>query len=44
MRQYHELVADTLTGGTYKPNRTGVDTVAAFSHHYVWTSPRAFRS
>ncbi|MCQ4333280.1 thymidylate synthase [Natronomonas sp. F2-12] len=34
MRQYHELVADTLAGGCYKPNRTGVDTVAAFSHHY----------
>ena len=34
MRQYHELVADTLAGGCHKPNRTGVDTVAAFSHHY----------
>ncbi len=34
MRQYHELVAETLAGGNYKPNRTGVDTVSAFSHHY----------
>jgi thymidylate synthase len=34
MRQYHELVTDTLAGGQYKPNRTGVDTIAAFSHHY----------
>ncbi len=35
MRQYHELVTDTLAGGNYKPNRTGVDTIAAFSHHYT---------
>jgi thymidylate synthase len=34
MRQYHDLVAEVLSGGTYKPNRTGVDTVASFSHHY----------
>jgi len=34
MRQYQSLVADTLGGGTHKPNRTGVDTVAAFSQHY----------
>ena len=34
MRQYHDLVADTLESGTYKPNRTGVDTIASFSHHY----------
>ena len=34
MRQYHELVADTIADGCHKPNRTGVDTVAAFSHHY----------
>jgi thymidylate synthase len=34
MRQYLDLVADVLSGGTYKPNRTGVDTVASFSHHY----------
>jgi len=34
MRQYHDLVSDVLAGGTYKPNRTGVDTVASFSHHY----------
>ena len=34
MRQYHDLVSDVLSGGTYKPNRTGVDTVASFSQHY----------
>ena len=34
MRQYHDLVSDVLSGGTYKSNRTGVDTVAAFSQHY----------
>lgn len=34
MRQYLDLVSDVLAGGTYKPNRTGVDTVASFSHHY----------
>jgi thymidylate synthase len=34
MRQYQSLVADTLREGAYKPNRTGVDTVAAFSQHY----------
>ncbi|MDZ7730730.1 MAG: thymidylate synthase [Natrialbaceae archaeon] len=34
MRQYLALVSDVLSGGTYKPNRTGVDTVASFSHQY----------
>jgi thymidylate synthase len=34
MRQYHDLVSGVLADGTYKPNRTGVDTVASFSHHY----------
>ncbi len=34
MDQYLGLVDDVLTGGTYKPNRTGVDTIAAFSRHY----------
>ena len=34
MQQYLDLVDSTLTGGTYKPNRTGVDTVASFSQHY----------
>ncbi|PSP97703.1 thymidylate synthase [Halobacteriales archaeon QS_5_70_17] len=34
MQQYHDLVHDALAGGTHKPNRTGVDTVASFSHHY----------
>ena len=35
MQQYLDLVADVLGTGTYKPNRTGVDTVAGFSHHYT---------
>jgi len=34
MEQYQTLVADVLREGTHKPNRTGVDTVAAFSQHY----------
>ena len=35
MRQYLDLVTDVLGTGTHKPNRTGVDTVAAFSRHYA---------
>ena len=34
MEQYQSLVTDVLREGTHKPNRTGVDTVAAFSQHY----------
>ncbi len=34
MRQYLDLVHDVLGTGAYKPNRTGVDTVSAFSQHY----------
>ncbi|MEF8788983.1 MAG: thymidylate synthase [Haloarculaceae archaeon] len=34
MHQYQSLVDSVLRTGTYKPNRTGVDTVAAFSQHY----------
>jgi thymidylate synthase len=34
MHQYQTLVEDVLREGTHKPNRTGVDTVAAFSQHY----------
>jgi thymidylate synthase len=34
MHQYLDLVADTLGTGTYKPNRTGVDTLSSFSQHY----------
>ena len=34
MRQYLELVDAVLSGGTYKPNRTGVDTISSFSQHY----------
>ena len=35
MEQYLDLVERVLREGTYKPNRTGVDTVAAFSAHYT---------
>jgi thymidylate synthase len=35
MQQYHDLAAGVLRDGTYKPNRTGVDTIAAFSRHYT---------
>ncbi len=34
MEQYLDLVDGVLAEGTHKPNRTGVDTVAAFSRHY----------
>ncbi len=34
MRQYLTLVDSVLSAGTYKPNRTGVDTISAFSKHY----------
>jgi thymidylate synthase len=35
MRQYLDLVERVLRTGTYKPNRTGVDTVAAFGQDYA---------
>lgn len=35
MRQYLDLVASTIADGAYKPNRTGVDTIAAFSQQYA---------
>ncbi|WP_265111483.1 thymidylate synthase [Halosolutus halophilus] len=34
MHQYLDLVDSVLSGGTYKPNRTGVDTISSFSEHY----------
>ncbi|WP_256391206.1 thymidylate synthase [Natronoarchaeum rubrum] len=34
MQEYLDLVDSVLTEGAYKPNRTGVDTVSAFSRHY----------
>ncbi len=34
MKQYLELVEAALETGTYKPNRTGVDTISSFSEHY----------
>ena len=35
MDEYLELVEDVLSDGVYKPNRTGVDTIATFSQHYT---------
>ncbi|WP_418281031.1 thymidylate synthase [Halorubrum sp. DTA98] len=35
MQQYLDLVDDTLSTGTYKRNRTGVDTIATFSAQYT---------
>ncbi|SIR52682.1 thymidylate synthase [Haladaptatus litoreus] len=34
MEQYLGLVENVLREGTYKPNRTGVDTISTFSQHY----------
>lgn len=34
MQQYLDLVREVLTTGTYKPNRTGVDTIATFGQYY----------
>ena len=42
MRQYLELVDDALTTGTYKPNRTGVDTIATFSGQYTVDLAKGF--
>ncbi len=35
MRQYQNLVYNVLSDGIYKPNRTSVDTISSFSHHYT---------
>ena len=35
MREYLTTVDDVLETGTYKPNRTAVDTIAGFSKHYT---------
>lgn len=34
MREYLDLVERVLTVGTYKKNRTGIDTISSFSEHY----------
>lgn len=34
MKQYQHLVETALATGTYKPNRTTVDTISSFSEHY----------
>ncbi len=35
MQQYLDLITAVLEGGSYEENRTGVDTLAGFSHHYT---------
>jgi thymidylate synthase len=35
MRAYLDLVERVLTNGTYKKNRTGVDTLSCFGEHYT---------
>ncbi len=35
MREYHETVIEALVDGSYKPNRTGVDTIASFGRSYT---------
>jgi thymidylate synthase len=42
MKQYLDLIRRVLDRGTYKPNRTGVDTIAAFSQHYEVDLKRGF--
>jgi thymidylate synthase len=42
MKQYLDLVRRVLDRGTYKPNRTGVGTIAAFSQHYEIDLQRGF--
>jgi len=34
MQQYLDLVREAIADGTYKPNRTGVDTLSTFGAHY----------
>lgn len=35
MREYLDLVERVLTHGTYKKNRTGIDTLSCFGEHYT---------
>jgi thymidylate synthase len=35
MREYLDLVERVLTHGTYKQNRTGIDTLSCFAEHYT---------
>lgn len=42
MRQYQRLTTNTLQDGTYKPNRTSVDTVSSFSQQYSIDLQRGF--
>ncbi len=42
MQQYLDLVERVLHTGTYEENRTGVDTLAGFSHHYTVDLTKGF--
>lgn len=42
MREYLDLVNRVLTNGTYKKNRTGVDTICSFAEHYVVDLSRGY--
>lgn len=35
MQEYLDFVQSVLTNGSYKPNRTALDTVSSFSEHYT---------
>ncbi|MER3523281.1 MAG: thymidylate synthase [Ignavibacteria bacterium] len=35
MQEYLDLVQRVLTKGTYKKNRTGIDTISSFAEHYM---------
>jgi thymidylate synthase len=42
MREYLDLVERVLTNGTYKKNRTGVDTLSCFAEHYTVDLSKGF--
>lgn len=42
MREYLDLVERVLTHGTYKHNRTGVDTLSSFAEHYTVDLSKGF--
>ncbi len=42
MQPYLDTVERTLSGGTHKPNRTGVDTISAFSESYEFDLAEGF--
>ncbi|HXG00868.1 MAG TPA: thymidylate synthase, partial [Bacteroidota bacterium] len=42
MREYLDLVERVLTHGTYKKNRTGIDTISSFAEHYMVDLSKGF--